>query len=55
VRPLPPHQRLSAAPPYHFRPDLGVTSRRAALDLLMGLFKPGEIVALALASPMRAV
>ena len=34
------------------RPDLGTLSRRAALDSLIGLFEPGEIVALALASPL---
>ena len=33
-----------------FRPDLGPVTRRAAVDMLMGLFQPGEIVALALAS-----
>jgi len=36
-----------------FRPDLGAASRRVTLDLLMGLFKPGEIVALAHASGER--
>ena len=36
-----------------FRPDLGALSRRAAFTLFTGLFKPGEIVALALASPER--
>jgi len=33
------------------RPDLGLVSRRAASELFAGLFRPGEIVALALASP----
>jgi hypothetical protein len=37
------------------RPDLGVVSRQAALDIFLSLFKPGEIVALALASSDRAV
>ncbi len=34
---------------------LRAVSGRAALDMLGGLFKPGEIVALALASPVQAV
>jgi spectinomycin phosphotransferase len=33
-----------------FRPELGPATRRAAADLFMGLFRPGEIVALAFAS-----
>ena len=37
-----------------FRPDLGPDTRRAAVDLFMGLFRPGEIVALAFASDDRA-
>lgn len=32
------------------RPDLGAVSRQSARDILMGLFRPGEIVALAFAS-----
>ena len=32
------------------RPDLGEVSRQAALKIFLSLFKPGEIVALALAS-----
>ncbi len=34
-----------------FRPGRSAASARAALAMLMGLFKPGEIVSLALASP----
>lgn len=37
------------------RPDLGAVSRRSALETFMGLFRPGEIVALAFASDDRAV
>ena len=36
-----------------FRPDLGPDTRRAAVDLFMGLFRPGEIVELAFASSDR--
>ncbi len=36
-----------------FRPDLGPETKRAAADLFMGLFRPGEIVALAFASSDR--
>jgi hypothetical protein len=35
------------------RPDLGPVSRRAAVDAFMGLFLPGNIVALAFASDDR--
>ncbi|HEX5501885.1 MAG TPA: aminoglycoside phosphotransferase family protein [Thermomicrobiales bacterium] len=35
------------------RPDLGPATRRAALDAFTALFRPGEIVALAFASPTR--
>lgn len=33
-----------------FRPDLGPVTKRAAVDLFMSLFRPGQIVALAFAS-----
>jgi spectinomycin phosphotransferase len=36
-----------------FRPDLGEITRRAAVELFMSLFQPGNIVALALASDDR--
>ncbi len=36
-----------------FRPDLGPDTKRAAADLFMGLFRPGEIVELAFASSDR--
>lgn len=35
-----------------FRPELGQVSRAAALSILIGLFAPGEIVAIALGSPL---
>lgn len=35
-----------------FRPELGQVSREAALSILIGLFAPGEIVAIALGSPL---
>jgi spectinomycin phosphotransferase len=34
-----------------FRPDLGRVTRQAAVELFMRLFEPGQIVALAFASP----
>jgi len=37
-----------------FRPDLGQVTRRAAVKLFMGLFMPGQIVALAFASGDQA-
>ncbi len=37
------------------RPDLGVVIRRAAAKLLMGLFRPSEIVDLALDSDPSGV
>ena len=36
-----------------FQPDLGPDTKRAAADLFMGLFQPGEIVDLALSSSER--